>query len=170
MIDHPPGLSSVSNITPLKPQHLITPPLNRVEIMADEQKGSAISLKSSKLFFTFCHKGSITDCEHFVDQKHAWIGMDRETKPEPHKHPGRIGSHRLVNNIAQLGKRDYFGEPLLNLPPGQAVHNTTQHDIFTARKIGVKSCTELDEGSDPPVYLNNATIGLVNTGDYFEKG
>ena len=54
----------------------------------------------------------VADGEHLVDQQHVGIDVDRDGEAEAHVHAGRVGLHRRVDELPQLGELDDLVEAL----------------------------------------------------------
>ena len=48
----------------------------------------------------------VADGEHLVDEQHVGIDVNRHREAEPHVHAGRVGLHRRVDEVLQLGELD----------------------------------------------------------------
>ena len=91
----------------------------------------------------------VADREHFVDEQHVGIDVNRDGESEPHVHAGRVGLHRRVDELLQLGELDDLVEALLNLALRQAEHDAVDEDVLAAGDLRMEPGAELDERRDP---------------------
>ena len=70
---------------------------------------------SRELVEALVREALVADGQHLVDEQHVGIDVDRDREAEPHVHAGRIGLHRRVDELAQLGEVDDLVEALLDL-------------------------------------------------------
>ena len=69
-------------------------------------------LNSRELVEALVREALVADRQHFVDEQHVGIDVDRDGEPEAHVHAGRVGLHRRVDEVAQLGELDDLVEAL----------------------------------------------------------
>ena len=93
----------------------------------------------------------VADGEHLVDEQHVGIDVDRDGEPEPHVHAGRVGLHRRVDELLQLGELDDLVEALLDLALGEAEHDAVDEDVLAAGDLRVEPGAELDQRRDAAV-------------------
>ena len=73
---------------------------NDSHIVTDKENCSSLIIANIlHLTQTFLLELSITHCQDFINQKQIGIGMDRQTESEPHKHSGRVGANRIINDL-----------------------------------------------------------------------
>ena len=97
------------------------------------------------------------------------IDVDRHGEAEPHVHAGRVGLHRRVDELAQLGEVDDLVEALLDLALRQAEHDAVDEDVLAAGDLGVKAGAELDERRDAAVDAHGAARRLRDAGDELQR-
>ena len=83
--------------------------------MRDEQDRLAAAAELRELVEALVREALVADREHFVDQQHVGIDVDRDGEAQPHVHAGRVGLDRRVDELAQLGEVDDLVEALLDL-------------------------------------------------------
>ncbi len=132
----------------VQPERFVAEPLDQVERVRHEQDRLAAAAELGKLVEALVGEALVADCEHFVDQQHVGIDVDRDRKPEAHVHPRGVGLHRRVDEFLQLGEVDDLVEPLLDLASGEAEHDAVDEDVLASRDLGVKAGAQLDERGD----------------------
>jgi len=96
----------------------------------------AAAAELGKLVETLVGEPFVADGEHFVDQQHVGVDVNCNGEPEAHVHPGRVGLHRRVDELAQLGKVDDLVESLLDFTLGQAEHDAVDEDVLAPEISG----------------------------------
>ena len=100
---YPPGV---------QPQRFVAEALDQAERVRDEQDRLAAALELGELVEALVREALVADREHFVDQQHVGIDVDRDGESEPHVHAGRVGLHRRVDEVLHLGELDDLVEAL----------------------------------------------------------
>ena len=106
---------------------------------------------SANLSRHFSGEALVADRQHLVDQQHFGIDVDGHREPEPHVHARRVGLHRRVDEVLQLGELDDLVEAALDLPLGEAEHDAVDEDVLAAGDLGVEAGAELDQRRDAAV-------------------
>ena len=81
----------------------------------------------------------VADGEHFVDEQHFGIDVNRDRESEPHVHAGRVGLDRRVDELRELGELDDLVEALLDLALRQAEHDAVDEDVLAAGDLRMKA-------------------------------
>ena len=81
--------------------------------MRHEQDRLAAALELRELVEALVREALVADGEHFVDEQHVGIDVNRDRETEPHVHAGRVGLDRRVDEILELGELDDFVEASL---------------------------------------------------------
>ncbi len=76
------------------------------ERMRHEQDRLAAALELRELVEALVGEALVADRQHFVDEQHVGIDVDRDGKPEAHVHAGRIRLHRRIDELFHLGELD----------------------------------------------------------------
>ena len=90
----------------VEPQRLVAEPLDQVQRVRDEQDRLAAPAELGELVEALVRERLVADRQHFVDQQHVGIDVDRHGEPEAHVHAGRVGLHRRVDEVLELGELD----------------------------------------------------------------
>ena len=96
----------------VEPQRLVAEALDQAERVRDEQDRLAAALELGELVEALVREALVADGEHFVDQQHVGIDVDRDGEAEPHVHARRVGLHRRVDELLHLGELDDLVEAL----------------------------------------------------------
>ena len=99
----------------VEPQRLVAESLDEVQRVRDEQNRLVPPAELGELVETLVREALVADREHFVDQQHVGIDVDRDGEAKPHVHAGRIRLDRRVDELAQLGEVDDLVEAILDL-------------------------------------------------------
>ena len=123
---------------------------------------------SSNLARHLLVKRLVADGEHFVDEQHVGIDVDRHGEPEAHVHAGRVGLHRRVDELLELGKGDDLVEALGNRALRQSEHHAVDEDVLTAGNLRMKAGAELDERRDTALHLDRTRCRLADPGNQLQ--
>ena len=155
--------------TAVQPQRRVAEPLDKGQRMRDQENRLPAAAKLRELVQALVGEAFVADRQHFVDEQHVGIDVNRHGEPEPHVHARRVGLHRGVDELAQLGKIDNLVEALLNLPLRQAEHDAVDEDVLAAGDLRVKSGAELDQRGNPPVDPYRPAGRLGDAGDELQR-
>ena len=159
--DHPLGIAHRLHRPAVQPQRLVAEALDQAERVRHQQDRLAAPLELGELVEALVGEAFVADGEHFVDEQHVGIDVDRDRETQPHVHARRVGLHRRVDEVAQLGELDDLVEAPGDLPLGQAEHDAVDEDVLAAGDLRVEAGAELDQRRDPAVDRDRAVVGLV---------
>ena len=74
--------------------------------MGHEQHRLAAPAELAELVEALVGEALVADRQHLVDQQHVGIDVDGDGEAEPHVHAGRVGLHRRVDELLELGELD----------------------------------------------------------------
>ncbi len=94
----------------------------------------------------------VADAEYFVDQQNIGVDADGHRKSQAQTHPARIGSQRLVDELADARKLDDLLEALVHLAAGQSHQRGVDANIFGSGEIGMKPGAEFEQRGDFSVH------------------
>ena len=80
--------------------------------MRHEQDRLAAAPELGELVEALVREAFVADGQHLVDEQHVRIDVNRHGEAEPHVHAGRVGLHRRVDELPQLGELDDLVEAL----------------------------------------------------------
>ena len=95
-------------------------PLDLRRIVRDEDDRPAALLELEHLAEALALERLVADREHLVEQQHVRVQVRRDREAEPHVHPRRVGAHRPVDRLLELGEGDDLVEALADLGAAQA--------------------------------------------------
>ena len=137
--------------------------------MRDEEDRLAAALELGELVEALVGEAFVADGEHFVDQQHLGIDVDRDGEAEPHVHAGGVGLHRRVDELLHLGELDDLVEALVIFRLGQAEHDAVDEDVLAPGDLGMEAGAELDQRRDPSVHLDRAVGRLGDARDELQQ-
>ena len=123
----------------------------------------------SELVEALVREAFVADREHLVDEQHVGIDVDCHRESEAHVHPGRIGLHRRIDELAQLGEVDDLVEAILDLALGQAEHDAVDEDVLAPGNLRVEAGSQLDERRYPSLDLHRAARRLRDARDELQR-
>ena len=135
----------------IEPQRLVAEALDHAERVGDEQDGLAAALELRELVEALVREALVADGEHFVHQQHVGIDVNRHREAEAHVHAGRIGLHRRVDEVLELGELDDLVEAAGDLALGEAEHDAVDEHVLAPGDLRVEPRAELDQRRDPSV-------------------
>ena len=149
--DDPLGVALAVIASPVEPQRLVAEVLDQVQRVRDQQDRLVAAAELGELVQALHGEALVADRQHFVDQQHVGIDVDRHREAEPHVHARRVGLDRRVDEVLQLGELDDLVEALLDLALRQAEHDAVDEDVLAAGDLGVEAGAELDQRRDAAV-------------------
>ena len=143
----------------------IAQPLDRLGVVRDEQDRSAAVLELGDLAEALALELLVADGEHLVEQQHVGLDVRGDREAEPHEHAGRVGAHREVDELLELGERDDLVHHLADACARQAVDRPVEVDVLASAEIGVEAGAELEQRCDAPTCLDPARRRLDDPRD-----
>ena len=83
--------------------------------MRDEDDRAAALLELEDLAEALALEGLVADGEDLVEEQDVGVEVRGDREAEPHVHPRRVGAHRPVDRVLELGERDDLVEALADL-------------------------------------------------------
>src|SRR5689334_4095873 len=97
--------------------------------MRDEQNRRTALADFPDPLHALVHESRIGCRERFVDDEDVWIDANGRRKSQPGLHSARIGSERLIDDLAQLTEVDNPWYFRLDLFPGHTEAHAAQHNV-----------------------------------------
>ena len=129
--DHRLG-SPMPDFPAVEPQRFVAEAARPSERVRHEEDGLAAALELRELVEALVREALVADRQHLVDEQHVGIDVDRHGEAEPHVHAGRIGLHRRVDEVLQLGELHDLVEALRDLALREAEHDAVDEDVLAA--------------------------------------
>ncbi len=123
------------------------------------------ALELGELVETLVREALVAHRQDFVDQQDIGIDMDRDGESQPHVHPGRVGLHRRVDELLELGEFDNLVEALGHFALRQAEHDAVDEHVLAAGDFRVKPCAQFDQRGDAAADFEVARGWLGNACD-----
>ena len=116
--------------------------------------------KSSELLHALRLELHVAHGEDLVHEQDVGVDVDGDGEAEPHVHAGRVGLHRLVDELLDTGEREDRVELPVDLAAGQAEDRAVEVHVLPARQLRVEARTELQEGGHLAVDGDLAAVRL----------
>ena len=100
--------------------------------MRHQQNRLSPALELAELVQALVRESFVSDREHFVHEQHIGVDVNRHRKSQAHIHAGRVGLHRRVDELLQLGELDDPIEPPGDLALRQAQHDAVDEHVLAA--------------------------------------
>ena len=113
--------------------------LHVADRVRDEQDGDAARAQLVDLAHAALPEVDVADRQRFVHQQDLRIDIDRDREGQPHHHAARIGLHRLIDEVADLGEGRDILVALVDLPRGQPENRAVQVDVVAAGEFRVEA-------------------------------
>ena len=128
----------------LNPCSLITNPHYAIERVGDKYHGYAgICTELVKFGFTLALECLVSYSENFIKQEDIGLKDGNHSKAQFGEHTRRICTHRLINELIQLGKFDDSILIFQHLCFGEPKQYPVEHDILTPSHLGVETRSKL---------------------------
>ena len=154
--DHALRIALGALLSFVQPDRLVAEALDQAERVRDQQDGLAAPLELAELVEALVREPFVADGEHFVDEQHLRVDVNRHREAQPHVHARRVGLHRRVDELAQLGKVDDLVEALLDLALREAEHDAVDEDVLAPGDLRMKPGAELDQRRDAAANAHRA--------------
>ena len=114
-VDHAHRIADRLRLAVIEPERAVAEVAHLVELVRDEDQRHAAVLHLLNLGHALRGELLVADREHFVDQQHVGIDVDRDREAEPHVHAGGVGLDRLIDELADAGELDDLVEARVDL-------------------------------------------------------
>ena len=138
-------------------------------VMADQQQGGAAFAKGLDSAKTFVNKIRIAHRQGFVHDQHVRTLGGGHAEGQAHLHAAAVDPHRLVHVVANFGKGLNLGHEAADVFRTVTQQLTGHIGVLTARKVGVKAHTQLEQGCNSPRDVHAAGGWLGGAGDHFQQ-
>ena len=117
----------------LTQQHrAVAEPLDGLCVVRDEDDRAAAVLELGDLAEALSLELLVADREDLVEQQDVGLDVRGDREAEPHVHPRRVGPHRQVDELLELGERDDLVHRLAHRRAREAVDRAVQIDVLAA--------------------------------------
>ena len=134
----------------------VAQPLDRLRVVGDEQDRPAAVLELGDLAEALALELLVADGEHLVEQQHVGLDVRGDREAEAHVHARRVGAHRQVDELLELGERDDLVHHLAHPRARQAVDRAVQVDVLAPAEVRVEAGAELEQRRDAAAGLDAA--------------
>jgi hypothetical protein len=93
----------------------------------------------------------------------------RDREPEAHIHARRVGPHRNVDELFELGERDDLVHLLVHVPALEAMDGAVHVDVLAAGEVRVEAGTELEERGNAAADLEATVRRTEDTRDHAKE-
>ena len=137
--------------------------------MRHQQNRFAAAPELRELVETLVREPFVANRQDLVHQEHVGVDVNCHREPEPHVHAGRVGLHRRVDELFQLGELHDLVEPTLDVALRQAEHDAVDEHVLAAGDFRMKAGAELDERRDAAVDAHDAAGRLRDACDELQR-
>ena len=138
--------------------------------MADKQQGGAARQDFLDAGHGFGLKRGIAHRQRLVHDQDIGLHMYLHRKCQPHRHARAVGLDRLIDVIADVGKRDDVGQQGVDARAAQAQNRTIDVDVFTPGQVGVEARTQLQQRRHAAVGEHRTRAGRQYAGNDLQQG
>ena len=117
-------------------------------VVAHEEDGAALARDLAHLADALALEARVPDGQHLVDEEDLRLQVSRDGEREPHGHSRRVPLHGRVEESRDLGKRDDFVEPAVDLSAAHAEDRRVQVDVLTACQLAMEARSHLEQRAD----------------------
>jgi hypothetical protein len=102
------------------------------EVVGDHDDGDALLLQAGNVVVALLLEAEVAHGEDLIDEQQFGFEEGRDREPEAHVHAGRVGAHRLVNELLEAGELDDARQQRLDFGAGQADQEAVHNRVFAA--------------------------------------
>src|SRR5215471_1327999 len=117
------------------------------------------------LFLELC----VSDGKDFVDDEYLGLKVSRDGKSQSDVHPRRVTFYRGVEKTLNFCESHNLVELLFDLSASHSENGAIEIDVFTSRKLRMKSGSYFQQTCNPPLYGNAACCGFGNARQYLQE-
>jgi hypothetical protein len=99
----------------LQHDHAVAELVHRRRVVRDQDDGDAAIDQALEMAEAFLREEHVADGEGLVDQQQVGVDTGGDAERQPHEHAAGIGLHRLVEELADIGKGGDRVEPGVGL-------------------------------------------------------
>src|SRR5689334_16680426 len=140
------------------------------QVVRHEDEGAPVALQLGEALEGAMRERLVADGQHLVHEQDVGIRMRRDRKPEPYRHPGRVGLHGLVEEVLDPREADDLREPARDLPLREAEQQSRDLDVLAARDLGVEPGAELEQRGEAAADLDAAARRPHDAGHQLQQG
>ena len=152
------------------PDRLVAELADRAQAVADEDDRPRLRAELAHLLEGLLPEARIAGGERFVDHEDVRIHVDGHRESEAPVHPRRVGAHRHVHEVAELGEvRDVLvlGR---HLRPSEACGEAAEDDVLPARELALEADPEREQRAHPPEDLHAPSARRQDSRHRAEEG
>ena len=138
--------------------------------MGYEEDGLALLLEVFKLLEALGLEEYITYRQRFIDDQDLRVDIDGYRESKANQHTGRIGLHRLVDEVTDVCKGEDIVKSLVDLFLGKSTHGSIQVDILDSCVLGIEAGTQFQKSRDSAFDLNLTAGRIQDSGDDLQDG
>ena len=131
-VDNALRIASAADLPGVEPQRFVAESLDEAERVRHEQNRFSPALELAEFVQALVGEALIAHGEHLVHEQHVGVDVNGHRKPEAHIHARRVGLHRRVDELLQLGELDDLIEPPGDLALRQAQHDAVDEHVLAA--------------------------------------
>jgi len=120
--------------------------------VGDKQNRDPAAAQLVNLAHTALAEIDIAYSKRLVYQQYLGIYVNRNGERKSHEHAARVGFHRLVDELTDLGEPHDVLVFTVHLAPGETDNGSVQVDVVASRELRVEPGTEFEQGGYAAVY------------------
>ncbi len=151
--------AAVHDASGMQPHHLAAQAANGVQVVAHQDQCLALGEQFLDLADALALEVLVADRQHLVDEHDVVVHVGGDGEAQAKLHAGRVGAHREVDEVLELGELDDLredrGDPLF----GQAHDRAAEADVLAAREVRVKGHVQVQQAGSARAHLQVAFGG-----------
>jgi len=167
--DHRLGRAQLHHAAVVQPQRHVAQLADVVGAVRAEQNGAAVVAKALDALDALLLEMLVAHRQRLVDDQQVGLQRRHQRKRQPHRHARRIGLHRPVDRLADLGERQHLGLQHGHLLVRDADQAAAEVQVLPAREVGVKTRPQLQDGRHAPAAPDLARGRLQGAADQLQQ-
>ena len=164
------GVAHDADMTLIDPGGGVAEVTDGVQIVRDEDEGAPGAEQFFDAAHAFALEVLIPYGQHLIDEEDLGAGVDGDGEPEPKVHPGGPCADGVVDEGAQLGEPDDFGDAGLRLFGRQAEQGAVQLNVLAPGEGVMEGHAEIEQGGDAAPMEDAALRGSADPSQQAEQG
>jgi hypothetical protein len=137
--------------------------------VADKEYGAAIRGNLADSTQAFALERDVADSQYLVHEEDLGLKMSSYGKSQSHVHTRGVMLHRRVNELFNFREGHDAIELAVDVLGSHAQNCAVQIDILAPCQFSVKTCTDFQERTNPPIQVCHTGGWLRNAGENLEE-
>ena len=152
----------------LQPDHPVAARLDLGQVVRDQEHGARLPAQLDDPLVALGPEVRVAGGQRLVDHQDLVVLGGRDGEPQPLGHPGRVGAHRVVDEVAHPGEVHDGLVAVLGLLRGHAHGQAAEHHVPLAGQVVEQRGVDAEQGG-LPAGVDAALLGREQAGDRLQQ-